>query len=134
MRVNRLAALGVALAAGAFSTCASLPAEEGPKAERVCIKRREINTIRPLGDYHLFAKLSASRYYLLTVEDSCRGLRLARTVTIWDSQTRVCGDGTSLVSFEYPGVGETRCRIQQIEPVADQDAAWALIESETPPE
>ena len=107
---------------------ASAPPEPGSMADRGCVTTREINTIVALDDQHLFVKLSATRYHLFTVDQPCNGLRLARTIAIADAARRVCGDGTTLISFEYPAVGPTRCRIRQIEPVASKVEALELIE------
>ena len=122
------------VAAGILMGCASAPPSPGSKDETGCIKRREINAITPLDDQHVFVKVSAERFYLLTVEKGCRGLRLARSLVISDSPIRVCGDGNTLLSFEFPAEGPTRCRIEKIEAVADKDAAWDLITAEVPPE
>jgi len=129
MRSVRMSSLGLAVAAAVLGGCARLAAEEGSKAKRVCINRREINSISALDDQHAFVKLGASRYYLFTMDDRCRGLRLARTIALADATARVCGDGVSLLSFDDPAVGPTRCRIEQIESVANKGAALELIES-----
>ena len=134
MRSVRMSSLGLAAAAAVLGGCTSLAAEEGSKAPRICINRREINAIRGLDDQHAFVKLSASRYYLLTVDNGCRGLRLARTIAIADATARVCGDGLTLLSFDYPAVGPMRCRIEGIDSVPDMNAARELIESRAAPE
>jgi hypothetical protein len=85
--------------------------------------------IRALDDGHAFVKVSAGTFYLFTVEERCSGLKLARTIAIDASSVRVCGDGDSLLSFDYPAVGSMRCRIEKIDPVADMAAALALIDS-----
>lgn len=125
----RISSLSLAVAAAVLGGCASLAAEEGSKAKRVCINRREINAISTLDDGHLFVKLSAGRFYLFTVDKVCTGLRLARKIAIEGSTTRVCGDGVSLLSFDYPAVGPMRCRIEGIDSLPDKNAAWELIES-----
>jgi hypothetical protein len=134
MRSALTSAVGLVLAGAVLGGCASAPAQKGPKERRVCIDRREINAITALDDEHVFLKLSAGRFYLVTVRKMCGGLRLARTIAIDSSGTRVCGDGNSLLSFEYPAVGPTRCPIEQIESVADKGAALELIESRKGPE
>jgi hypothetical protein len=134
MRSVRMSSLGLAVAAAALGGCASLAAEEGSKAKRVCINRHEINSISTLDDQHAFVKLSASRFYLFTVDNKCNGLKLARTVALDGSAGRVCSDGLTLLSFEYPAVGPTRCRIEGIDSVHDKDAAWELIKSRAAPE
>lgn len=134
MRSVRMSSLGLAVAAAVLGGCASLAAEEGSKAKRVCVNKREINSINALDDQHAFVKLSASRYYLFTVDDRCRGLRLARTIAFADATTRVCGDGLTLLSFEYPAVGPMRCRIEGIDSVPDKNAAWELIQSRAAPQ
>jgi hypothetical protein len=121
-----LAGLVAALAAGA---CASAPARRASEGERVCIDRRDINTIRALDDRHAFVKVRAGHFHLLTVDKTCRGMSLARSIGIMEATTRVCGDGFSFLAFEEPTVGSMSCRIERIEPVADQNAAEELIRS-----
>jgi hypothetical protein len=129
MRWIRLSALGLALAALVSGGYATAAASEGSKPERVCIRKSEMNVVRALDDEHVGVKLSASRFYLLTVAKPCEGLKLARAIAFEGTATRVCNDGTSLLSFEYPAVGSVRCRVETIEPVADMNAARELIES-----
>jgi hypothetical protein len=93
-----------------------------------CIDTREINSITALDDQHVFVKLSATRYHLFTVDQPCQGLRQARSIAIADAARRVCGDGTTLITFAYPAVGPTRCRVRRIEPVASKAEALDLIE------
>jgi len=133
MRSVRMSSLGLAVAAAVLGGCASLAAQEESKPKKVCINRREISSIRGLDDRHAFVKLGASRHYLLTMDKGCRGLKLARTIAI-DATGRVCGDGLTLLSFEYPAVGPMRCRIEGIDSVPDKDAALELIESRAAPE
>jgi hypothetical protein len=133
MRFLGLSAVGVAAIAVAFGNCTSLAAEEESKPKRVCIDKRGINSISALDDQHAFVKRSASRFSLLTMDKKCHGLTLARTVVIEGSAARVCGDGGSLLSFEYPAVGTMRCRIERIESVPDKNAALELIESRAGP-
>ena len=128
MRGIQIPVLGLAIAAVVLGGCASAPARPGSSEDRGCINRHEINAITSLDDEHVFVKLSATRYQLFTVEQPCNGLRLARRVNIADATTRVCGDGTALISFNYPAVGPTRCRIWRVEPVADKAEALDLIE------
>jgi len=134
MRFVRMWSLSLAVAAAVLGGWTSLAAEEGSKAKKVCINRREINTIRALDDQHAFVKLGASRYYLLTMDNGCRGLRLARTIAFADGTARVCGDGLTLLSFDYPAVGPMRCRVDGIDFVPDKNAALELIESRAPRE
>lgn len=98
-------------------------------AGKVCIKRREINAISALDDRHALARLSAGRLYLLTLDKACNGLRPARRVELERPAARVCGDGISMLSFEEPGAGPTRCRIEKIDAVASRGEALELIES-----
>ena len=120
-------------------TCAAavLGGDAGTKprstADKVCIKRREINAISALEDRHALARLSAGRSYLLTLDKTCRGMRSARKVGLDRPAARICGDGSSLLSFEEPGAGPTRCRIEKIDPVADKSEALDLIESRAGP-
>jgi hypothetical protein len=131
MRSIRLSALGLALVTLACGSGVAAAAEEGskPKPEKVCIRKAEINVVRALDDEHVGVKLGASRFYLLTVAKPCNGLSEARAIAFEGVATRVCSDGSSLVSFEYPTVGSMRCRVETIDPVADMNAARELIES-----
>jgi Family of unknown function (DUF6491) len=129
MRSIREAVLGLALVALVPAGCASAAPQEGSKPERVCIRKAEINVVRALDDEHVGVKLGASRFYLLTVTKPCDGLSEARAIAFEGTATRVCSDGSSLVSFEYPTVGPMRCRVERIEPVADMNAARELIEA-----
>lgn len=128
MRIPILALTCAAVVLGAHAR-----AGEESKPDLTCINRREINAISALDDRHAFAKLSASRFYLLTLEKRCRGFKAARTIALERSSTRICGDGASLLSFDYPAVGPMRCRIERIDPVADKSAALDLIDSRAGP-
>ena len=132
MRPVHMPSLGLAVAAAVLAGGASLVAQEGSKTKKVCINRREISSIRGLDDQHAFVKLGSSRHYLLTVDNACRGLKLARTITLSEGSSRICGDGLTLLSFEYPMVGPMRCRVDLIDSVPDMDAALELIESRAP--
>jgi hypothetical protein len=129
VRMSVLGLAGAALAVGAG--CATAPAQTGSSDDRGCFRVSEINAITPLDDQHVFVKLSASRYQLFTVDMPCAGLEKARTIGIADasSSTRICGDGTATISFAYPAVGPTRCRIRRVEPVASKAEALELIEA-----
>ena len=118
-----------ALAAAAVFLSIPGDAKDRAEGEKVCIALREINAISALDERHAFAKLSASRFYLLTLDQSCRGLRSARAIAVVRSGPRICGDGTSLLSFEEPGEGLKRCRIEKMDAVANKDEALSLIES-----
>ena len=74
-------------------------------------------------------KVRAGHFYLLSVDKACAGLKLARAIAIVEATTRVCGDGFSFLSFEDPVGGPMRCRLERIDPVADQNAAEDLIRS-----
>jgi hypothetical protein len=129
MRSIRLSALGLALVALVSGSYAGAAAKEESKPETVCFRKAEITVVRALDDEHVGVKLGASRFYLLTVAKPCNSLSEARAIAFEGTATRVCSDGSSLVSFEYPTVGPMRCRVERIEPVADMNAARELIES-----
>lgn len=134
--MSRVAAaiLGLVLPAVALSTCATAPASRKSQTQKDCIKTREINVISPLDDRHVFVRLGSHRSYLLTMDSRCPGLHRARQLTIADSASRVCPNGTSLLAFEEPSLGAMRCRIAQIQSVASKDAALDLIHAEVPPQ
>jgi hypothetical protein len=131
MRIPRSSYPGLAIAAVLFAGCATLPPGEGPKG--ACLDRRDINSIKPLDDRHALVRRSSGRYSLLTMDEACRGFQLARQVAIEGSAQRVCGDGVTLLSFAYPSLGSMRCRIEQIETVADEVAARERIKSQAGP-
>jgi hypothetical protein len=131
MPTLRKTVLGLAAAAATLGGNAA--AADDAKPERLCINRREINAISALDEGHAFAKLGAERFYMLTVDKSCRGLELARRLVLDASRSRICGDGTTLLSFEEPSVGLMRCRIERIDKVKDKNAALDLIESRVEP-
>jgi hypothetical protein len=128
MNCIRISAIGLAVAAVVVGGCASAPAERGSSQPRDCINANQINSIMPLDDQHLFIRVSASQHQLFTVDQPCNGLRLARRVEIADAARRVCSDGTTLIAFSDPTVGNIRCRIRRLDPVADRAEAEALIE------
>ena len=119
-----------ALASGALS---SVRAAEPSRAKKDCINKREINVMRPLDEKHVFVKAGANHNYLFTTEGRCHGLRLARRLSIWEGSTRVCADGSSLLAFSDPTVGDMRCRIANIESVKDLAAAMEMLDAEVPP-
>jgi hypothetical protein len=129
MSLVRTPLVGLAAAAAVLLGGAGLRAGQDPKPERVCLNRREINTIRTLDDRHALVKLSAARHYLFTLDKTCQEFRLARKVAISNGAGRVCADGLTLVSYELPGAGPMRCRIDGIDPVEGEDAARELIRS-----
>lgn len=131
MPTIRTTVLGLACAAVVLGGRAG--AADDAKKDRVCISRREINAISALDDRHAFAKLSAERFYMLTLDKTCRELRLARQIELDPSASRVCGDGSSLITFEPPTVGLMRCRIERIDRVKDKNAALDLIDSRAEP-
>ena len=114
-----------------LAACASGPPARRSASRTTCVNTAEINVMRPLDDRHVFVRLGANHNYLFTM-DPCQGLSLARKLAVWEATSRVCADGVSLLSFEEPTVGEMRCRISKIDPVADMEAALELIRAEGP--
>ncbi len=136
MSTSRVPLLFLALAAAVLGGSPPLAAQEEPKEpkpKRVCINRSEINVIKPLDGQHAFVKLSAGRHYLFTLDKTCQEFKLARQITISDG-TRVCNDGLTMLTYQYPSLGTLRCRIDQLDRVPDEAAAWELIESRRPPQ
>ena len=110
--------------------CATAPAQrDSSSPDRPCIDRRDINTIRALDDQHVLVKVSADRFFMLTVDRTCAGLGLARSIAIVEATSRVCGDGNSLISFAEPTIGTMRCRVTALDAVADRNAAMDLIDA-----
>jgi hypothetical protein len=122
-------ALGLVLLAVFSANCAGRPPEETVAGADDCIYLRQLNAWEAIGDRHLVAKLSAARYYLLTVDHGCPGLEVARYGLVSQRSSRMCGDGFSFLSFEHPSAGLTRCRVLGIERVESPDAARELVEA-----
>ena len=101
------------------------------KNRRDCFNTREINVMRSLDDKHVFVKAGTSRNYLLTM-DACPGLGAARKLQVFEATSRVCGDGTSLLSFEVPATGAMRCRVAKVDSVKDRAEAEDRIAPEHP--
>jgi hypothetical protein len=101
------------------------------KDEKTCLTRRQINALSALEGHYALARVSSGRFYLLTLDESCRGLDPAFTknLVIERSTSRVCDDGTTLVSYEETGVGTRRCRIEKIDKVASKAEALELIDA-----
>jgi hypothetical protein len=130
MRGLRISFLALALAAFGAAACTSgQGAPAAPAAERVCVKVRQVNSFTALDDRHALVKASASGYFLFTVDEACSGLSFARGIAIAEAGSRVCDDGFDFLVFEHPAAGPRRCRIVKIEPVEDETAARALLES-----
>jgi hypothetical protein len=126
MRPARLSSVCLAVVLGAAG---HLAAAQDTAEKKTCVNKREINAVTPLDDAHALVKASASRYYLFSLEKACQGFHVARKIALFDGTTRVCGDGSTLLSFEYPSLGPMRCRIEKIDSVADRAAAEELIAS-----
>jgi len=133
MRFISAKGIGASAAALVLLGCASAPPLRAPQ-DTDCFKRREINAITPLDDQHVFVKLSADRFALMTVEKNCQELRLARTVAISGSPITICGDGNTLISFQFPAQDPIHCRIERIQWVADKKMALETISTEGPSE
>jgi hypothetical protein len=123
--------LAVAVAAGlGLAGCASSqPTDAASATDRVCVRVQQINSYEPIGDHHVVIKVSASKRYLLTLEEICTGLNFARGIAVADKSTRICNDGFSFLTYQQPGHGVRRCRIINLEEVESSEAAEALVES-----
>ena len=127
------AALSIAVASVVLGACASTPPERASRTdsstERVCIDRRQINSLGALeNDDHAFANVSTDRYYLLSVQKGCLALRFVQGIAIADNARRVCGDGFSFLTYVHPEFGPQRCRVVRIDSVENKKAAIELIE------
>ena len=130
MRSISLSALCLASTAVVVGGCASAPASRESGLDRVCIRKREINSMGALeNDRHVFVNVSANRYYLLSMDTGCLALRFTQGFTIADNATRVCGDGFSFLEYVHPEFGLTRCRVEWIDSVKDKKEARELIEA-----
>ena len=108
--------------------CASGPSTERSVEDRTCIRVSAVDSFDALDDQHVVVEAIGDDHYLLTLQPPCNGLSFASGITFAETLDRVCGDGTSWLTFTDPGVGPKRCRILDIEPVADASAARELIE------
>ena len=124
--------MALALAAVLQVALAGVPPAFAAKVKRDCINRREINILRALDDKHVYVKASASRHYLITMEDRCPGLSEARRLEVFEASARVCADGTSLLAFEHPTAGPMRCRVSTIETVKSLADAEERAAAEVP--
>ena len=119
--------IALVLSALAISGCAGLQEREPTAADRVCVRIDRIYSFNALDDHHVYVNVGTSEHYLFTTDEGCFGLRFADGIRIAEAVNRVCGDGTSFLTFNHAGAGTMRCRIMKIEPVADEAAARALI-------
>jgi len=124
-RVIAAPALALALAQAGAPLVEARPRKD-------CIYQREISTLRALDDKHVYIRASASRHYLVTMEARCQGLGDARKVEVFEPTSRVCGEGTSLLSFVDPAAGPMRCRIATIEQVKSLADAEDKASAEVP--
>ena len=129
MRRPCLLALAVVAVLGLAGCASSRPTDAASATDRVCVRVQQINSYQPIGDHHVVIKASASKRYLLTLDEICTGLKFARGIAIAEASTRVCNDGFSFLTFQQPGHGTRRCRIINLEEVENSDAAEALVES-----
>ena len=129
MTTIRTLVLGLACVAISFAGCAGHQPEKTASDTRDCVYIHQINAYEAIDDQHLVVKISAARYHLVTVDHGCPGLTVSRYALIREPSTRLCGDGFSFIKFEHPTIGLTRCRILDMEPVEDVDAARKLVES-----
>ena len=129
VKTIRNLALGLVCLILFLVSCAGRPPERTVPEADDCIYLRQLNQWEAIDDQHLFATLSATRYYLFTVDHGCPGLEVARYGLVSEPSTRMCGDGFSFLRFEHPSAGLTRCRVLGIEPVESLDAARELVES-----
>lgn len=132
MPTSRAIALGL-VPAVLFAAAIDVRAAEKARKRRHCINKGEINVMRSLDDKHVFVRASSERSFLLTL-DPCPGLRDARSLQIVEASTRICADGTSLLSFSLPATGSMRCRVDKIEPVRDLADAEERAAPEPPRE
>lgn len=128
MKRSHLLILGTVVIATAFLGCATGRSPERSVADRVCIRASTVEDFDPLDDRHLLVTVGVTDEYLFTLEP-CMGLTFAQGIVLAETMDRVCSDGTSWLMFRQPGTGSKRCRIVDIEPVADEDAARALVEA-----
>jgi hypothetical protein len=127
MRRIHIPFVALALSALVLAGCAGLQEREQAGADRVCMRIDRIHSFNALDDHHVYVNVGATEHYLFTTDQGCFGLKFAGGISIAETINRVCGDGTSFLTFNHPGVGLMRCRIMKIEPVDDEAAARALI-------
>ena len=120
------------IAAVMLGGCASSqPTAQDSDTKRTCVRIRQINSYSALDDRHVYVNVTGKDNYMLTVDHGCPGLTFARGISIAEHSTRVCGNGSGLLSFHQPGAGIRRCRIIMIDKVENQKEAKALIKART---
>jgi hypothetical protein len=98
--------------------------------ERVCFYNRQVRNFDGLSDRFVYVEASGGKNYLLTMRNHCSGLSNARGIAIRDTTNRVCDNGFAEILFRDLGRMQ-RCRIGEIEPVQNKDAARALVAERT---
>lgn len=134
MKPDRTLIAGPALIALALAGCTSAQPDAGPpRADKVCVKVRRIDSFTALNDRHVVVEAGVDDHYLLTVDRPCAGLAFATMISLAGGSSRVCDGGFDFLAYGQAGEGPRRCRIVRIEQVDNEQAARALIESRQGP-
>jgi len=100
------------------------------ESERVCILTRNVEDFDALSDKYIVVEERRNKFFLLTMDRSCSGLRNAHTIGFKTTTARICSEraGNEIV---YSDLGSPRtCRIDTIVPVENKDDARAIVEEE----
>lgn len=123
------AAIAIFMLVAAYADEKAAEEAEATEAERVCIYSRDIDDFDALDDRHVYVEARRDQQYLFTLDTGCFGLRHANVIAISDTTSRVCSNSFGRLTYREMGTGRRYCRIRDIEPVADKDAARALVKA-----
>lgn len=126
MRRGMTLIVAVVASATVLAGCRSAGTEND---RRDCLTIRAVQEYVALDDHHVFIDAGGRDEYLLTLEARCNSLGFAHGLTLSDPTGRVCADGTSFLRYTLAGAEARQCRVINVEPVADLEAAKALLES-----
>jgi hypothetical protein len=111
-------------------------AAEGPDAQlqkgtkRTCFRVRETRGFHGLHDRYAYVKSARKQYYLLTIDQGCRGLNFTTWIAIANGFDRVCSNSGAMVAFREFGRLKT-CRILEVEAVSGLQQAQDLVKDRT---
>lgn len=95
-----------------------------------CFIVESMGDVVAIDDHHVyFADVSNDTHYLVTTKAMCRGLIVAPVIEIPNTKGQICQNGSRIAYRWTPP--RTTCGIDNIEVVADKEAALALYDSRT---
>jgi uncharacterized protein DUF6491 len=95
-----------------------------------CFTVESMGDVIAIDDHHVyFSDESNDTHYLVTTKAMCRGLIVAPVIEIPNTSGRICQNGSRIAYRWTPP--RTTCGIDNIEVVANKEAAFALYDSRT---